>query len=194
MPTYLCHGFRWYRKNIRIFVMVNDLEDAAPDWIISPDSSSSILNVFLDLYEFLPELDSESEPATSSAPAAPAPDSDGNHKLKADISVDEDLTVPPSRVIASEDKVLCNTWSPVKLLEEYDSRETHAAARPYAFVADHVVRIDLHADVMLEMSKYESVVHQEGGRPWLKQLMEQLQPEAEIKWYIVTCEDDERPV
>jgi hypothetical protein len=54
MPTYLLHGFRWHRPSIRIHIILNDLEDAAAEWIVAPATSISILNSFYTLYDFLP--------------------------------------------------------------------------------------------------------------------------------------------
>jgi hypothetical protein len=54
MPTYLVHGFRWHRPCIRIHVILNDLEDATPEWILAPATSMSILNSLYTLYDFLP--------------------------------------------------------------------------------------------------------------------------------------------
>src|SRR5205814_178198 len=54
MPTYLVHGFRWQRQSIRIHIILYDLEDAAPDWIVSPATTTTILNSFYTLYDFLP--------------------------------------------------------------------------------------------------------------------------------------------
>jgi hypothetical protein len=34
MPTYLIHGFRWPRNQIRIHVILQNIDDAAPEWLI----------------------------------------------------------------------------------------------------------------------------------------------------------------
>ncbi|RFU30572.1 hypothetical protein B7463_g5787, partial [Scytalidium lignicola] len=54
MPTYLLHGFRWHRKSILLHVIFNDLDDAAPEWIIAPATSITLLNSFYSLFDFLP--------------------------------------------------------------------------------------------------------------------------------------------
>lgn len=54
MPAYLCHGFRWHRKSIRYFVILQDIEDAAPEWIVAPKSAEAVLETFYDLYDFIP--------------------------------------------------------------------------------------------------------------------------------------------
>ncbi|KAG0649121.1 hypothetical protein D0Z07_4451 [Hyphodiscus hymeniophilus] len=54
MPTYLLHGFRWHRQSIRIHVILNDLDDATPEWLLAPATSVSILNSLYSLYDFLP--------------------------------------------------------------------------------------------------------------------------------------------
>ncbi|KAJ2905493.1 uncharacterized protein MKZ38_005369 [Zalerion maritima] len=54
MPTYLCHGFRWSRRNVRVYVVVQNLDDAAPEWVIKPGSSKCVLESFYTLFDFLP--------------------------------------------------------------------------------------------------------------------------------------------
>ncbi|KJR85686.1 uncharacterized protein SPSK_08923 [Sporothrix schenckii 1099-18] len=76
MPTYLCHGFRWHRPSIRVFVIVQDLEDASPDWVVRPATTRSLLDAFGRLFDFLPtqdlETDAEAEAAAVVAAAAAA--------------------------------------------------------------------------------------------------------------------------
>ncbi|KAN0104947.1 hypothetical protein V8E51_010692 [Hyaloscypha variabilis] len=67
MPTYLVHGFRWQRQNIRIHVILHDLEDAAPEWVVAPATSVTLLNSFYSLYDFLPP--SNPPPASYPLPA-----------------------------------------------------------------------------------------------------------------------------
>jgi hypothetical protein len=67
MPTYLVHGFRWQRPNIRIHVILNDLDDAAPEWVVAPATSITLLNSFYTLYDFLPP--SNPPPASYPLPA-----------------------------------------------------------------------------------------------------------------------------
>lgn len=166
MPAYLCHGFRWYRRSIRIFVIVNSLDDCAPDWIVGRTTAATILSQLAESFPFVPRLESD----------------------------DDDVSMPrPSRVAPSEDSVLMHAWSPVKLLEEYDESETERAARPYAYVADHVVRVDAGADVAAEMATYDATLGQ-GNAAWLERLRENVQPEEESRWYVVVCDDAEREV
>ncbi|POR39352.1 Uncharacterized protein TPAR_00457 [Tolypocladium paradoxum] len=180
MPTYLCHGFRWHRRDIRIFVIVNNLDDAAPDWLVGRTSSAQILGQFANAFDFLPK-----QPPAPQPTAAPAEGS------SAALHRDDDFSAPPPRVPACDDNVLANEWSPVKLLEEYDAEETASAARPYAYVADYAVRVDLGASVAEEMAKYEAMAKQRGGS-WFEKLRDQLQAGAAIQWYVVVCADEER--
>lgn len=55
MPTYLCHGFRWNRRSIRVYVVVQNLDDAAPEWIIKRGSARSLIGSFYNLFDFLPD-------------------------------------------------------------------------------------------------------------------------------------------
>ncbi|EKD19660.1 uncharacterized protein L3040_001995 [Drepanopeziza brunnea f. sp. 'multigermtubi'] len=70
MPTFLVHGFRWNRTSIRIHIILNNLDDAAPEWIIAPASSVTLLNSFYTLFDFLPP----SNPPPASSPLAPVAD------------------------------------------------------------------------------------------------------------------------
>ncbi|KAK3182348.1 hypothetical protein K4F52_006351 [Lecanicillium sp. MT-2017a] len=195
MPTYLCHGFRWHRRDLRIFVVVNDLEDVAPDWIIGPTSSTLILDQFAESFDFLPKMPESAAATDNGSDAKPLngqnPSTNNKKKTNAGIHHDDDFDVPPSQVPAADDSVLCHEWSPVKLLEEHDPLETTSPARPYAYVADHVVRIDLSADIAGEMAKYEKQAGR-GGAPWFAQLRDKVQQAEEIKWYIVVCGDELR--
>ncbi|MCJ1257037.1 hypothetical protein MMC24_004862 [Lignoscripta atroalba] len=53
MPVYLVHGFRWPRAAIRIHIILNNVEDAAAEYIMSPTTSAALMNNLRDLY---PEL------------------------------------------------------------------------------------------------------------------------------------------
>lgn len=70
MPTYLLHGFRWDRVSIRVHIVVHNLEDAAPEWIVAPATSVTLLNSFYTLFDFLPP----SNPPPASYPLASAAD------------------------------------------------------------------------------------------------------------------------
>ncbi|KJZ78001.1 hypothetical protein HIM_02638 [Hirsutella minnesotensis 3608] len=186
MPTYLCHGFRWLRNSIRIFVIVHDLEDVAPDWIVGPVSAPIILDEFLQTYKYLPS------PASTSADEAERRGRE--HAGKRPSHQLDELSPPPPRVPASEDGVLKYDWSPVKLLEEYDAEETATATRPYAYVADYVVRVDLGADVAKEMAKYEASAEERGDARWFDRFKDELEGGEEVQWYVVVCSDEERSV
>ncbi|KAI0594372.1 hypothetical protein F4775DRAFT_432341 [Biscogniauxia sp. FL1348] len=54
MPTYLCHGFRWHRRSIRYFILIQDIEDAAPDWVVAPQCSAALIENLYELFDFLP--------------------------------------------------------------------------------------------------------------------------------------------
>ncbi|KAH7261361.1 uncharacterized protein BKA55DRAFT_686931 [Fusarium redolens] len=186
MPTYLCHGFRWHRRDIRIFVILNDLEDAAPNWVLAPASSYCILDQLHAKYDFLPELSPPTTPTQKSVSAKNA-----NIKKQFD-HVDDDHALPTSRVPDAEDAVLMHSWSPVKLLEEFDVDEMVTACRPYAYVADYVVRVDLSVDVAGQMAKYYDKMAGEDG--WIVKLRNELQKGEPVRWYVVVCGDDVREV
>ncbi|KAF5666048.1 nicotinamide mononucleotide permease [Fusarium heterosporum] len=187
MPTYLCHGFRWHRRDIRIFVILNDLEDAAPNWLLAPATSYCVLDQLHAKYDFLPELSPPTTPTQDSFSIAT------NNKLKEKFDhVDDDHAIPISRVLEDDDAVLMHSWSPVRLLEEYDVDDMVTACRPYAYVADHVIRIDLSADVAGQMAKYYQQMAGEDG--WIVKLRDELQKGEPVKWYVVVCGDEVRDV
>ncbi|KAH8839152.1 hypothetical protein MCOR27_005689 [Pyricularia oryzae] len=180
MPTYLCHGFRWHRPSIRVYVIVQDIGDAAPDFISGTRSATAILDSFYNLFDFLPP------PKTR----------------------DDQQKQPP----AATDSASSQAWSAIRLLEEYDPSMLGEAARPHAYVADHVVRVDLSASVVDEMARYQARLKESGamGGPhsdetgrrqraakdrkagWLEKLRDQLQRGEEIRWYVVVNGDEER--
>ncbi|KAM6533383.1 hypothetical protein FALCPG4_006372 [Fusarium falciforme] len=180
MPTYLCHGFRWHRRAIRIYVILNDLEDAASNWIIGPATSSSIVSQFYTSYDFLPEVAPPQQEASVSI----------NKAKKDNQHLDDDLSLPPSRVPPENDGVLMHSWSAVKLLEEFDPEEIMTPCRPYAYVADYVVRVDLSVDVAGEMAKYYERMAGEDG--WIVKLRDELQKGEPVRWYVVVCGDEVR--
>jgi hypothetical protein len=113
--------------------------------------------------------------------------------------------VPPGDDMRAQD------WSVIKLLEEYDPLKLDEVSRPHAFVADHVVRVDLSASIVEEIQKYEEMMKadrdpamtapssDETGRKkaskkpgWLEKLRDQLQRGEPIKWFIVVNGDEIR--
>ncbi|KAF2858811.1 hypothetical protein K470DRAFT_208155, partial [Piedraia hortae CBS 480.64] len=49
MPTYLVHGFRWPRALIRIHIILQNLDDAAAEWLVAPDTTRTLLHNFQEL-------------------------------------------------------------------------------------------------------------------------------------------------
>lgn len=50
MPTYLLHGFRWPRQLIRIHIILQNLDDAAAEWLVAPKTTLAMLKNFKQLY------------------------------------------------------------------------------------------------------------------------------------------------
>ena len=46
MPTWLVHGFRWPRAQIRIHVILQNLDDAAPEWLMAPATAACMTENF----------------------------------------------------------------------------------------------------------------------------------------------------
>ncbi len=262
MPTYLCHGFRWQRRSIRVYVVVQDLDDASPEWIIPAASSQCLLESFYNLFEFLPycappdngtdyELTPPTEPSPSvddeiHAYAAAAQRGDGRVRSRSITQGGQRQTsfsspqarsrsrsrsfsnnqsnghgkLPPAAVPQSlegsdgqdarEDDIRAQDWSIVKLLEEFDPMDLSEVSRPYAYVADHVVRVDLSASIFDEIQRYEERLRGDQDPPiigpshetsrkksgkkqgWLEKLRDQLQRDEDIKWYMVVNGDEVR--
>ncbi|KAF2773579.1 hypothetical protein EJ03DRAFT_101733 [Teratosphaeria nubilosa] len=53
MPTYLLHGFRWPRPLIRIHIILQNLDDAAAEWLVAPDTTQAMLRNFHELYPYM---------------------------------------------------------------------------------------------------------------------------------------------
>jgi hypothetical protein len=178
MPTYLVHGFRWQRPNIRIHIILHDLEDAAPEWVVAPATSITLLNSFYSLYDFLPP----SNPPPASYPL-PAPTEkiitkggDGEEpktltKKKASIASLGSLGrkgrpaklegkgTEASRTTSRDSKgkkTTFNDWSVVKFVEQYDPNDLSAISQPYAYVGDYIVEVKLGVSVNEEIGKYEA--------------------------------------
>lgn len=87
------------------------------------------------------------------------------------------------------------------------------ASAPWAYVADHVIRVGTSVSVADEMFRYESRMKRDPNRAmhgpsdeygrkvvgagskkagWLEKLRDQLQRGESIKWYVVVCGDEER--
>ena len=50
MPVYLLHGFRWPRPLVRIHIILQNLDDAAAEWLVAPGTTLALLNNFHELY------------------------------------------------------------------------------------------------------------------------------------------------
>ncbi|KAK4236926.1 hypothetical protein C8A03DRAFT_45163 [Achaetomium macrosporum] len=239
MPTYLCHGFRWQRPSIRIYVIVQDVGDASPEWIIAPEGSQSILKSFYEVFTFLPYCSPERGRYTPTRDADSDPSSRaasyrrGNRSQSRGRGRSQSHSTSQSRSrsrprqqqplpdlpakgeseagnggTASEDGLSAQSWSAVKLLEEYDPRDLDTVSRPYAYVADYAVRIDLSCSIVDEIARYEQQQLQsahpaisipskdsssaEGQPGWFEELRDQLQRGEEIRWYVVVNGDEVR--
>ncbi|KAL1839327.1 hypothetical protein VTK73DRAFT_4069 [Phialemonium thermophilum] len=227
MPTYLCHGFRWARRSVRVYIILHDLDDASPEWIIPPASSQCILESFYTLFDFLPSC---SPPGGDAAQGTTSDDGeggnggvgggggggggDGGRRQQGDAVDARDVREPQGRgesrsrtrsqsrsrsrfrsrnrnhslprgeqeplplpgaapsslahAVTSApagDVIRAQDWSAVKLLEEYDPTDLTDVSRPYVYVADHVVRVDLSASVADEIRKYEQKVQANRDHP-----------------------------
>ncbi|KAI1172687.1 hypothetical protein F4777DRAFT_491592 [Nemania sp. FL0916] len=102
---------------------------------------------------------------------------------------------------------------PIKLLEEFDPKDESMASAPWAYVADHVVKVGTSVSIADEMFRYETRMKRDPNRAmhgpsdeygrkvlgasskkagWLEKLRDQLQRGESIRWYIVVCGDEER--
>lgn len=208
MPAYLCHGFRWQRRSVRVFVIVQNLDDASPEWIIPARSSQCILESFYNLFDFLPYCvppprsgsgyGSSSRVTLRTGGSAADSDDDNSHasrggngtrsrsrsganasqksrsqsrtRSRQQSNPPQPSAAPPPPLNAhglpaGEDELKAQDWSVVKLLEEYDPMRLDEVSRPYAYVADYAVRIDLSASVFDEIARYEERVRADRDPP-----------------------------
>lgn len=298
MPTYLCHGFKWQRRSIIVYIVVQNVDNAAPEYIIRSGSPYSLISSFYTLFDFLPDCvfpptrsssiatrtysidrssiatssvkdDNESinyraiqpnrsrsrgrsvsglqsrqssqyyvesrdkempmprkESSNSSRkrsksdttrnnipPNSSSPMAYQNSKYQ---SPPSPPLIPANLVDNSSDPVLCQEWSPVKLLEEYDPNDLETASRPCAYVADYVKRIDASCSIVEEIQKYEQRVRSSpvpavtgpssdemlndrkrdttkiSRAGWFEKLRDQLQQNQEIRWYVVVHGEEDR--
>ncbi|KAL2166335.1 hypothetical protein VTG60DRAFT_2917 [Thermothelomyces hinnuleus] len=206
MPTYLCHGFRWQRQSVRVYVILQDLDDASPEWIIPAKSSRCILKSFYEAFDFLPHCNPERgcynpTPGFGGHDGGRAPSDTCERGLSTNIAAPGS---PPSN--APKGDFDAQSWSAIKLLEEYDPNDLSAVSRPYVYVADYAVRIDLSCSIADEIARYEQQQLQSGnpatsissdrspaqGPGWFERLRDQLQQGEEIRWYVVVNNDEVR--
>lgn len=243
MPTYLCHGFRWHRPSIRYFVVIQNVDDAAPEWIVARQSPIALLDQFYELFDFLPPCTRPARNLNSPYPHAQDPNSTSNgytyprihshadqdnkgklpklengtkrnnNGLPNGLSNPSNSSGQGARLMEPDPSVPFNDWSVVKFLEEFDPSDLSVVSGPWAYVADHVVRIDTSASVAEQINLYEarmkaelyrpmSGISEESGRRvstisnkrvgWFEKLRDQLQRSESIRWYVVVCGDEER--
>ena len=53
MPVYLLHGFRWPRPEIRIHIILQNLDDAAAEWLVGSSAPNGLQQ---HLFPTLPTL------------------------------------------------------------------------------------------------------------------------------------------
>lgn len=46
MPTWLVHGFRWPRAQVRIHTILQNLDDVAPEWVMAPATQACLAKNF----------------------------------------------------------------------------------------------------------------------------------------------------
>ncbi|EPE31422.1 hypothetical protein GLAREA_12725 [Glarea lozoyensis ATCC 20868] len=255
MPTYLVHGFRWDRIQIRVHVIRHDVEDAATEWIMGPSTSVALLNSFYTLFDFLPPSSpplvtrpvSQSPARSVESETAKSPNrlskknTKSRQSMKAGLSLkkgkpaDINTTAakdgpngrqntPPSRSYGTSPtsssantttpaaEAPFNSWSVVKILEQYDPEDLTSASQPYAYLSDYILPVTLGISIAEEINKYEAVQRAEEiaiADPaegvseretrrrsrrlgWFEKLRDEVGKGAEIGWFVVVCGDEER--
>lgn len=98
MPVYLLHGFRWPRPLIRIHIILQNLDDAAAEWLVARGTTTALLHnlneIFPDLMQHLPELRfiEQYDPLDTSPGAASQPYAyvaDKVHEIRLGVDVEE---------------------------------------------------------------------------------------------------------
>lgn len=250
MPTYLCHGFRWQRRSVRVYVVVQNLDDASPEWIIPAKSATCILESFYNLFEFLPYC-TPTGPGLGSPPSSEEDESyifhtvgtpsinGGSRSRSQSVATQsrrsrsqsqsqshrsrsrgrqtsqsqrsQQRQIDDIHAGTSDEDFKAQEWSVVKVLEEYDPMNLTEVSRPYAYVADYVVRVDLSVSIAEEMQRYEERIKADRDPPmmghasdetgrkkgnkrtgWFEKLRDQLQRGEDIRWYVVVNGDEVR--
>jgi hypothetical protein len=98
MPTYLIHGFRWPRPLIRIHIILQNLDDAAAEWLMAPSTTNALLSNFRKLHPdsmtHLPDLRflEQYDPLNESTEAKSQPFAyvaDIVHEVRLGVEIDE---------------------------------------------------------------------------------------------------------
>ncbi|KAE9970224.1 hypothetical protein EG327_010350 [Venturia inaequalis] len=98
MPTYLLHGFRWPRPLIRIHIILQNLDDAAAEWLMAPQTGETLVANFSAQYpEIMPSLPNlrfieqydPTDERTESKSQPYAYVADTVHEIKLGVDVDE---------------------------------------------------------------------------------------------------------
>ena len=98
MPTYLIHGFRWPRPLIRIHIILQNIDDAAAEWLMAPSTTNALLENFRmlhgDCMSHLPDLRfiEQYDPVDESADAKSQPFAyvaDIVHEVRLGVDIDE---------------------------------------------------------------------------------------------------------
>ncbi|KAJ2984531.1 hypothetical protein NUW58_g6011 [Xylaria curta] len=115
--------------------------------------------------------------------------------------------------ITTKNSAYFDNSPPIKFLEEFDPKDESMASGPWAYVADHVIRVSTSVSIADEMFRYEARTKRDSNRAmhgpsdeygrkvfggsskkagWLEKLRDQLQRGESIRWYVVVCGDEER--
>ncbi|KAI1420928.1 hypothetical protein F5Y12DRAFT_80755 [Xylaria sp. FL1777] len=131
---------------------------------------------------------------------------------------DDTISFPPLPLlspssVATKNSDFFENSSPIRLLEEFDPKDESMASGPWAYVADHVVRVSTSVSIADEIFRYEARTKRDPNRAmhgpsdeygrkvfgssskkagWLEKLRDQLQRGESIRWYVVVCGDEER--
>lgn len=98
MPVYLLHGFRWPRPLVRIHIILQNLDDAAAEWLVAEGTTDALLRnlreLYPDLMQHLPNLRfiEQYDPTDLSASAASQPYAyvaDKAHEIRLGVDVEE---------------------------------------------------------------------------------------------------------
>ncbi|KAK1063967.1 hypothetical protein LTR74_009034 [Friedmanniomyces endolithicus] len=101
MPTYLLHGFRWPRPLVRVHIILQNLDDAAAEWLVAPQTTLALLQNFQYLYpecmqhlrglRFIEQYDpNDTGPSAASQPYAYV--ADIVHEVKLGVCIDDVTT------------------------------------------------------------------------------------------------------
>lgn len=163
MPTYLVHGFRWPRPLIRIHIILQNLDDAAAEWLVGEFVSVAMPNP-------------NSRQHTLAAPETTTTMLDNFHTIHPDIM----SALPTLRFVEQHDPD-----------DELVKSQPYAYVADIVHEIDLSAELDELKDAAAALER-GARAHGQPHVDAMAQLRDKLAADAKLAWYVVVCGDEER--